>query len=197
PAVFRPAGFAQLDDATTDEHKLYIADREAPYVHVLDTSDACNLVQEDPLLPVSFVDPARTVTTRKIAVSPLTIAETGAPSKRYLYAIDELDNGSVMIFDISQGSTDRTPILRPRSAQLPFEPPDRIGFDSPAQDVAFALRDYPHPTATTGTQMIGVLCDPDPNAPPKSPGTEYRPTADQNSVTSPSSPSFLRGIFGF
>jgi hypothetical protein len=204
-AESRPAGFTQVDDSTTHEHALYVADRNVPLIHVFDTADACNLKERPQLLPVSFADPNRIVTTRKVAASPLTVPEsdpkTGilSPAKRYLYAIDDIDIGSVMIFDISPGgdrikAIDRTPILRPRSALLPFEPPDRIAFDAPAEDIAFALRDHVAPDPTTGAQQIGALCDPDPSHAPTSPGALYRPAAD---LSTGASPGFLRGLFGF
>src|SRR5204863_4309665 len=62
----RPAGFARLDDS--NEHKLFVADSQVPVIHVLDTSDPCQLAELPPLLPVSYFDPNRTVTTSKLAV---------------------------------------------------------------------------------------------------------------------------------
>jgi hypothetical protein len=188
PPAARPAGFAQVDDPVTQEHRLFVADHDAPVVHVLGTAHPCEMKEEPPLLPVSFVDPARVVTTSRVAASPLTTDQ-----KRYLYAIDEgLGGGAVMMFDISPGASDRTPLLRPRSALLPFEPPDRIAFDAPARDVAFALRDHVEPDST-GSQRVGVLCDPKPDTSP-TPGSLYRPSVDH---TTGAGPGNLRGIFGF
>jgi hypothetical protein len=181
----RPAGFALAEDRS----QLYVADREAPVIHVLDTSDPCNLAELPPLLAASFVDPNRVVTTHKVAVSPLT-----RDARRFLYAIDQDDNGSLMIFDVSEGSADRTPLIRPRSAEFPFEPPDRIAFGAPAKDVAFgyherALRDPP-----LGSAIDGILCDPDPRAAEGSPGALRRPARD---FSTGAGPFELRGIFAF
>jgi hypothetical protein len=205
----RPAGFAQIEDATTNEHRLFVADSELPLIHELDTADACAIKEKPaPLLPVSFKDPSRIVTTTRIAASPLTVPPPGGPPtdvKRFLYAVDADDNGSVMFFDIRPGATDRwcmasdprscrTPLLRPHGKLLPFEPPDRIAFDSPARDITFALRDHVEADPATGSQQIGQFCDPDPNLNPTDPGAQYRPAPD---LTTGAAPSFLRGLFGF
>lgn len=183
----RPAGFAM--DPSDQTGRLYVADREAPVVHVLDTRDACAVREEPPLLPVSFVDPSRIVTTSKVALSPPT-----SQDKRYLYAVDEFDGGSVMIFDVSAGSTDRTPIVRPRSSYMPFEAePDRIAYDAPATDVAFVQTDRPVVDPATGNQAIAsVECDPDPRN--SSLGALYRPVPDSPTGAQP---GILRGVFGF
>lgn len=183
----RPAGFAM--DPSDQTGRLYIADREAPVVHVLDARDPCAVREDPPLLPVSFLDPSRVVTTSKVALSPPT-----SQDKRYLYAVDELDGGSVMIFDVSEGSTERTPIVRPRSPFMPFEAePDRIAYDAPATDVAFAQTDRPVVDPATGNQALAsVECDPDPRD--TSLGVLYRPVA--NSPTG-AQPAILRGVFGF
>lgn len=183
----RPAGFAM--DPTDQTGRLYVADREAPVVHVLDTRDACAIREEAPLLPVSYLDPSRIVTTSKVALSPPT-----SQDKRYLYAVDELDGGSVMIFDVSAGSTERTPIVRPRSSQMPFEAePDRIAYDAPATDVAFAQTDRPVVDPATGNQAFAsVECDPDPRS--SSLGALYRPVPDSPTGAQP---GILRGVFGF
>lgn len=180
----RPAGFAKA----RDDNRLFVADRQAPVIHVLDTSDPCELRELPPLRPVSFVDPDRIVTATELAVSPLT-----SDFSRFLYAIDEGGQGSVMIFDVSPESTDRTPLLRPRSDRLPFEPPDRIAFDSPAQDVEFVFRDDVIPDPTTGNAPTGVLCDPDPALDPNLPAALHRPASD---FSSGARPGLLRGIFG-
>ena len=184
PFTARPGGLAQVDDPVTQEHRLFLADLDAPVVHVLDTRDPCDIRETPPLLPMSFVDPNRVVTTSRVAASPLTSDE-----KRYLYAIDPLDGGSVMFFDVSPGSSNRTPLLRPNSPLVPFEPPDRIAFNSPARDVTFALHDMPVAEPPTETQAVGVFCDPTPGA-----STAYRPSSD---LSSGARPGELRGVFGF
>lgn len=185
----RPAGLALVDDPRTGEEIIYLADQGAPVIHVLDARNPCALEEKEPLLPMSFMDPVRSVTTKKLAASPLT-----TDAKRYLYAIDEFDNGSVMIFDVSQGATDRTPLLRPRSALMTFEAPDRIAFDAPAKDVTFALRDRVEVDPATGSQRVGVFCDPDPGIDVNSPPARYRPNAD---LSEGAAPSQLRGLYGF
>jgi hypothetical protein len=188
PFTPRPAGFALLDDPVTQEHRLFVADLGAPVVHALDTSNPCAVREVPSLLPAAFGDPDRVVTTTRVAVSPLTTDQ-----KRYLYAIDQFEGGGVMIFDVSPGANDRSPLLRPGSALLPFEPPDRIAFNAPARDVAFARRDTVAPDPATGIERVGVLCDPDPGH-ADSPGARYRPAAD---LSSGARPGELRGVFGF
>lgn len=180
--VSQPGGLA-LHDTT-----LYVADRGAPVVHVLDLSDPCAPQELPPLLPKSFESPGRVVTTSRVAVSPKT-----TQGERFLYAIDELE-GSVMAFDVGPGATQRTPIVRPGSARLPFEPVDRIAFASPARDLTFALRDVPVVDPNTGVATIGTYCDP--VGPPAQAGigAQYRPSAD---FTRGASPRELRGVFGF
>ncbi len=178
----RPAGFS------LSGKKLYVADRGAPVVHIFDVSDPCNVTEQPPLLPESFDSPGRVVTTNRVAVSPLT-----TDNKRFAYAIDELQ-GSVMVFDVSPGSTDRTPIVRPGAPWLPFEAPDRLHFSSPARDVTFALRDVPIADPKTGVAQIGQKCDPNPTIPADSVPASYRTSSD---LTSGAGPRKLRGVFGF
>jgi hypothetical protein len=202
----RPAGFAQLDDPRTGEHRLFVADLDAPVIHDLDTSEPCRMADtKPPLLPASFLDSAgassavtgfvgRNVVTNKVAVSPLSTDG----QRRYLYAIDELGNGngggSVMIFDVSPSSSERTPLVRSNAARFPFEAPDRLAFGAPAKDVAFALRDPALPDPATGVAAVGVLCDPDPALPLDAPGAKYRSLPDYSSGAGATN---LRGIFGF
>ncbi|HEY3497638.1 MAG TPA: hypothetical protein VGK73_23230, partial [Polyangiaceae bacterium] len=181
----QPTGMAALDG------RLYVADQGVPLVHVLDVSSPCNLNELPPLLPMSFEDPMRVVTTSRVAVSPLT------PSgKRFVYALDQDDRptASLMAFDVSPGSTDRTPIVRSGSLYLPGEQPDRIQFLSPVGDVTFALRDLPREDPDTGVATGGLMCDPNPAAESSEPGTLYRPSGD---YTSGARPVLLRGLFGF
>jgi hypothetical protein len=178
----RPAGFALADD------RLYVADQEAPVVHVLDVSNPCAPSELPPLLPMSYERPNRVVTTSRVAASPLT------PSgKRYVYAIDEFDQpaSSIMAFDVSQGSVNRTPLLRPGSLRIP-EPPDRLLLSSDVADIAFALRDLPAADPVTGIAETGVHCDPDPSH-VGTPATQHRPTSDK---TRGAQPRLLRGLFG-
>lgn len=181
----RPAGFA------ASENRLYIADEVAPVIHVIDASSACNLTELPSLLPMSQREPERVVTTRRLAVSPLTPA-----GQRFVYAIDTEDQpgASVMVFDVSPGSTNPTPLVRPGSAELPSEKPDRLYLGSSARDVTFAYRDIPYVDPATGAAQFGVRCDPDPAAPLGLPPTLARPNSD---YTLGARPGLLRGLFGF
>lgn len=182
----QPAGFALSDD-----NHLYIADQAAPVIHVLDTTSPCNLTELPSLLPMSLREPWRTVTTRRVAVSPLTPA-----GQRFVYAIDAEDQpgASVMAFDVSPGSTDVTPLVRSGSPELPAEKPDRLALGASAKDVAFAYRDIPYVDQTTGAAEFGVRCDPNPSAPQNEPATLARPNSD---YTVGARPGLLRGLFGF
>ncbi|RYZ09563.1 MAG: hypothetical protein EOO73_04520 [Myxococcales bacterium] len=180
----RPAGFAQTDG------RLYVADAGAPVIHVLDTTNVCGITELSPLLPLSLRDPNRVVTTRRLAVSPLTPAR-----KQYVYAIDAEDqpHATVMAFDVSPGSTDPTPIVRPGSPELPGEKPDRLTFGAPAHDVVFAYRDIPYVDPDTGAAEFGVRCSPDPDD-ATGPAALARPNGD---FTVGARPGLLRGLFGF
>lgn len=186
PSGPRPAGFALSED------RLYVADQAAPVIHVLDTqSGVCAMSELPSLLPMSLTEPTRVVTTRRVAASPMT------PSgKRYVYAIDAEDQpgASVMAFDVSPGSMDPTPIVRPGSPELPGEKPDRLAIGSSARDVAFAYRDLPYADPVTGVAEFGVQCDPDPSAPLDSPGALARSGDDYSTGARP---GLLRGLFGF
>jgi hypothetical protein len=179
-----------VDVALDDEQRLYVADRSAPLVHVLDVSNPCALSALPSLEPRSFTDPTAVITTRRVAVSPLTPL-----GKRFVYAVDDSTtstSGTLMAFDVSPGSTDRTPIVRERSPLNPAEPPDRIAFGRDVADVEFVYQDFPEPL--TGVAVEGVACDPDPRLRPDSPAAEYRPAFD---LSAGASPSKLRGTFAF
>lgn len=185
----QPAGFAVADD------RLYIADQAAPVIHVLDTSSPCALTELPSLLPMSLREPERVVVTRRVAVSPLTPA-----GQRFVYAIDMEDQpgASVMAFDVSPGSTNPTPIVRPGSVELPGEKPDRLWLsaalaNSSVKDVAFAYRDIPYANASTGVAEFGVRCDPNPGAGDEA-AIAVRPNAD---YTEGARSGLLRGLFGF
>ncbi|MEO7037538.1 MAG: hypothetical protein ABI548_26510 [Polyangiaceae bacterium] len=178
-----PDGFA-LSGTT-----LYVGDSTLPVVHVLDVSDPCAVQEQDPLLPYSYEAPGRVVTTTRVAVSPLT------PSgKQFVYAIDRNDfpSNSVMVFDVSPGSTNRVPLLFPGEARQPYLPPDRLRFGPNVKDVAFVQRDFPAPDLTTGVGQYGLACDPYPDS--TGPGIQYRPNSDFSSGARPLN---LRGVFGF
>ncbi|MEP7050727.1 MAG: hypothetical protein ABJB12_10255 [Pseudomonadota bacterium] len=177
-----PDGFA-LSGQT-----LYVGDNTLPVVHVLDVSDPCAAAEEEPLLPHSYEAPNRVVTTSRVAVSPLT------PSgKRYVYAVDRSDApSSVMVFDVSPGSSTRTPLVFPNGPKQPYLPPDRLRFGPNVKDVSFVQRDFPAPDPATGVGQYGLACDPYPDS--TSPATQYRPSVDYSAGARPLN---LRGVFGF
>ena len=182
----RPSGIAQSGDA-----KLYVGDLGVPAVHVMDVTSVCGMRELPPLLPMAFTQPDRLVTTSHVAVSPLTPA-----GHRYVYAVDATDTPtSVLAFDVSPGTTNRTPIVRNGSSRQPREVPDRISFGTPIQDIDFAYRDLPREDLDTGVAEVGVLCDPNPDAPtdPPSPGVQNRTSGD---YTQGARPHLLRGLFG-
>lgn len=195
PPVYRkpPMGdgfVARPSDLALDDERLFVSDFDAPVVHVLDTRDWCSPRELPPLLPTSYTRPGSVVTTRRVAVSPPT-----SDGRKFLYAVDGSQSataGSLMIFDVSDDATQRTPILRPRSDFISQEPPDRIQFDQEVRDVEFAFQDLPEPDPTTGVAQEGLMCEPDPDE-SDTVGALYRPNADGTGAA----PSKLRGLFAF
>ena len=178
---FAPRPAQMSLDSTTG--LLYVADEEAPVIHVLDASSPCDLTERPPLLPMSAERPDRVVVSRNVSVSPIT-----SDGKKFLYATDYMD-GSVMVFDISVDATDRTPQMRPFPWRSPYQPLDRISFSVPVRDVEFVLRDSPVEDPTSGVAPIGLACNPDDNT---ALGARYRTSSD---FTSGARPLKLRGIF--
>lgn len=182
----RPSGFAPSDT------RLFVGDSGVPLVHVVDTTSVCGIHELPSLLPMSFVAPSRYVTTTRVAVTPVTPA-----GKQYVYAVDQNDQptSSVMVFDVSEGVTNRTPIVRPGSPRQPREDPDRLMFPAPIADLTFALRDLADSDPATGVAELGTECDPDPSLPlsPAPPEVQYRSSADH---TQGARPRLLRGLFG-
>lgn len=179
-----------VDVALDDEQRLFVADSAAPIIHVLDVSDPCSVSSLPSLEPRSFIDPSAVISTRRLAVSALTPL-----GKRYVYAIDNSTTntaGSLMVFDVSPGSSNRTPIVRERSPLNPGEPPDRIALGRDVADVEFVYQDFPEPTNALAAE--GVACDPDPRLPPDSQAAEYRPALD---LSTGADPRKLRGTFAF
>ena len=178
----QPAGIALKDN------QLFVADLGAPLVHILDVNDPCDPYELPPLLPSSYDEPARMVLTSRVAVSDLT-----KDGHRYAYAVDDGD-GSLMAFDLTPSSTQRTPILRPGSPYLPFDSPDRIKTNlqnARVLDLMFLTHDVPILDPGTQAAVTGQLCDPLPGD--TGTDTEYRTSSD---YTRGASPSKLRGTFG-
>lgn len=183
PFASRPTGFAH------DEETLFVGDRGAPLIHRIDVRDPCAPRELEPLVATSFRSPERVVTTSRLALS----AETNA-GERFLYAVDRVGEqaSSVMVFDVSDDATDRTPLVRPDSTWMPFEAPDRIEFAASVKDIAFVMAEDP-PTNDEGVGAYGVECNPDPAAPLDSPGALAR--SDSGLVTGAG--NVLRGIFAY
>jgi hypothetical protein len=99
-----------------------------------------------------------------------------------------------MVFDVSPGSTDRTPLVRSGSPELLGEKPDRLALGSSAKDVTFAYRDIPYVDPATGVAQFGTRCNPDPAADVTSQGALARPSSD---FQAGARPGLLRGLFGF
>jgi hypothetical protein len=177
-------------DLAASADRLYVADLNAPVVHVIDSHDPCNLAELPPLLPQSYTAPDAVIATRKVAVSPRI--STG---QRFVYAIEESSAataGSVMIFDVSENSTSRTPIVRSGSPLIPNEPPDRIQFAQKAADVEFVSRQLAAFDPDTGVSVEQVACDP--TAVAGSPGAQFQPSLD---LSSGAAPYLLHGAFAF
>lgn len=175
------------DFAVDDRQRLYVADGQAPVIHVLDAANPCALGALPPLHTSSYLDPGAVITTSKVAASSLTPL-----GKRFVYAVDASTSataGSVIPFDVSPGVTERRPLIKARSPWTPLEPPDRIVFPQDVADVSFVFRDVPALVDNVGVD--GVSCDPDPLS--TDAGSRYRPTDDRLSGASPLK---LRGTFG-
>lgn len=192
PFESRPAGITYADG------RLYVGDLAAPVIHVIDLPTPCEPIERTPLVPTSAERPERVVTTSRVAVSPTLTPDLS----RYLYAVD-VDDGSLMIFDVSAGSPSRLPLRRTHPEWNPFEPPDRIRFSAPPADLLLLQRDLPKTDPATGVAVSGVRCDPTPI-----PGAnqdsacnkdgpvakEYRTSASYDSGAGPLN---LRGTFAF
>ncbi len=196
----RPGGLSYADG------KLYVSDLSAPVIHVVDMHapgaqghevvSPCNPVEQAPLLPTSAEDPHRVVFASKISAAPALTPDF----KRYLYATDVQD-ASVMVFDISTSSTTRRPLQRAHKEWNPFQPRDRIKFPAPPADIVVVQHDQPAISPVTGVAPTGVLCDPNPGAVTCIPsdtycdlGTSYRTSPD---YTLGAGPLKLRGEFAF
>ncbi len=180
--VPQPAGMSVVDG------RLYAADLAAPLVHVVEVSDPCDPVELPPLLPRSSEDPTRVVVTSEVAVTPRL-----TPSfKRYLYAIDVNDK-SVMAFDVSDGSTSRHPIVT-NGANNPLQPSDRIRFAAAPQTLQVMVRDFPK-GGPNDVEPFGTLCNPVPcpDGSTTCEGAQYRTASD---FASGAGPLTLRGTFG-
>ncbi|HTJ85188.1 MAG TPA: hypothetical protein VL400_25905 [Polyangiaceae bacterium] len=134
--------------------QLYIGDLTTPVVHVLDATSPCDLAELPPLLATSLEDPDRRVSVGKVAVSP-----AATPSlKRWVYAVD-VEDRSLMIFDVSGDGAPPVPIVRPHSELNPLSPRDRIRFASAPTDIVMMHRDDPKSTGDV-VAPFGTECAP-------------------------------------
>ena len=185
-----PAGMAHSGD------RLYVADLALPLIHRVDVKTPCEPYKLPPLVATSLADPSRIVTTSRLAVT----AQPTAALQRFLYA-DDVGEGTVMVFDVSDDAKSTTPLLREHPEWTPLTPPDRLKFVSAPRDLIVAQRDVAQDVPNTGVAPEGTLCNPDPNVPACDagtascdPGTLYRTASDFDSGAAPFK---LRGSFGF
>jgi hypothetical protein len=186
----RPSGLA------VSGKRLYLGDLEAPVIHEIDLPTPCEPVARPPLLVSSAEDPSRVVTTSRLAAS----AGLTSDLRRFLYAVD-YEDGSTMIFDITDDGGERAPLRRPNPQFNPFQPIDRLRFAAPARDVIIVERDAPLSHPATGVAPSGTRCDPDPTLLPCTVDAQscdvetlYRTSADFQTGAGPQK---LRGMFAF
>jgi hypothetical protein len=194
--VSGPSTPVDLAVASGVPSRAFVSDLTLPIIHALDVSDPCSPREEtSPLRATSALDPTRRVTTTRLAVSPLTPSE-----RRYLYAID-VEDRSVIPFDVTSSSSSKLPLQRVDPAVNPFQPVDRVRFAAAPTDLSIVVRDEPRSTgAAESSAAFGTLCDPDPEANACSTGeqscdlgTLYRASSDFESGAGPFT---LRGVFG-
>jgi hypothetical protein len=168
-----------------DGERLYVADEGAPVIHRIDLPTPCDPRELQPLLATSVEDPTRIVYTSRVTVSPRTL-----DLRRFLYAIDVLD-GSILTYDVTEGSGPLRPLERANAFEFPFQPSDRIRFGVPPRDIVLLEHQNDEVDATTGA-TLPVRCDPDPMS--TGPGTKYRTLP---SLSGGAGPTRLRGVFAF
>ncbi len=176
-----PAGIAH------DGSRLYVADLAAPVIHRIEMPTPCEPVEIPPLVASSTEQPDRIVTTSRIAISPPTL-----DLKRFLYAIDHTD-GSIMAFDVSEGVDVTRPLVHPNPENNPFQPTDRVRYQTPPRDIIILQHQTDSVDDQTGA-TLPVRCDPDPDLSSSAPGATYRTSSAYDSGASPSK---LRGVFAF
>ena len=170
----------------------YVADLGVPLIHRIDVSEPCKPVEIPPLLPIPYTEPGAPIFSRSVSVSELT-----SKNQRFVYAVEKSQvttDGTVMVFDVSSNSESVTPIMRPRSAYNPQEPPDRIKFSAPALSATLAFTDFPVVADNTAVGREGYVCNANPTALPTDPGTRYRPASD---LSTGAAPAELRGTFAY
>ncbi len=186
----RPAGIAKSAE------QLFVADTNAPVIHVLDMKTPCEPIERAPLLPSSLENPNRVVTTNAISVT----ATLAGSLNQFLYATDDYD-GTLMAFDVGPSSISRRPISRPHPEWTPAQPPDRIDYGVPIKDLVLIERDAPQAIPATGITPEGVRCDPDPalkqctsDSASCDPETLYRTSSNYEKGAGPTR---MRGAFAY
>jgi hypothetical protein len=210
-----PRGGSAAIDTASSHPILYVADTQLPVIHVIDVSNPSAPVELAPLLATSLASPGRAITVGKIAVSPPT-----REFKRFLYAIDQKE-GDVMVYDVTDPATSpHVPLTRPHPEIDPFQPPDRVLFESPVAALSFVVHDWPLTEKITSggeTQLFtaetGLLCNPNPAVDPSAAqrANNHGYTADQGPFSDDGAyyrnnagdqplvlgPQRLRGVFAF
>ncbi len=216
PSQALPKTLVVRDDAPV----VYIADGMLPIVHVFAFDGSGNPSEVGQYVATSVANPTRSTNLGAIALSPITTDQ-----RRYLYAVDKGDNGSIVVFDATSpvpGPGPGTPLRRPHPALNPFQEPDRIVLTAPVTSLAFAAHDWPvippqvcapggacSANPNTTNAFSGLLCNPNINAivdggagfVDAGIGGYYR--ADFASQIQPQGsgmtgfPSRLRGVFAF
>lgn len=196
PLQLGPLDPPRLVAMARTEQTVFIADEGTPFIHVLDLSTPSAPRELAPFLATSLADPSRAVRIKDLAISPPT-----RDYKRFMYAVDAID-GSLIIYDVTDPATARrTPQLRPHPELNPFQPADRVAFNSPVVAVAFARHDVPLAQiegVRVSSAASGLLCNPNKNleADRRSDlGYYYR--ADIGDPGQSIGPRRLRGIFAF
>jgi len=196
PLQLGPLDPPRLVAMARDGQVVYVADEGAPLIHVIDLSTPSAPRELPPFLATSLTDPSRPVRIKDVAVSPPT-----RDYKRFMYAVDAVD-GSLLVYDVTDPITaQRTPLLRPHPELNPFQPADRVAFNSPVVAVAFARHELPlaqlDGVRTPGSGAAsGLLCNPNPRLEAdKRSDLGYYYRADSVDPGQGIGPRRLRGIF--
>src|SRR5690606_12480015 len=97
-------------------------------------------------------------------------------------------SGSVMVFDISPNSAQRTPVVLEHAPFMPDQLPDRVTVGAEVSDVEFMFRDS-EVVDDKGVTVSGVRCEPEPEA-DDSLGALFRPSNSGGADA-----LMLRGLF--
>jgi len=152
PMTFaEPLAASRATRFVKDGKRLYVADAALPLIHVVDVKDPAAPKELAPLVTSSLQDPTRLVTVKDLAVSSET-----REYKRFLYAVDE-KKGSILVYDVTDDSSPKVPLVRPHAQANPFEALDRIELEAPVVSVQFARHEAP---LAGKPNAAGALCYP-------------------------------------